>query len=45
MSLLFRREERGNGDVSKDIRLDLYLYILTDFFKTFVFLKKWMDCG
>ena len=23
MSLLFRREERGNGDVSKDIRLDL----------------------
>ena len=22
VSLLFRREERGNGDVSKDIRLD-----------------------
>jgi hypothetical protein len=27
VSLLFRREERGNGDVSKDIRLDLYLHL------------------
>ena len=53
VSLLFRREERGNGDVSKDIRLDLYLYLyfywfLKAFFKTFVFLKKmdglWVVC-